>query len=101
MEERGNHYYVSPGLGPLTPSLNRNIYIWGSCLYRMGKSVYEKLLPILVALKEKGDRTSYQIFKQEIIKHIGSDTRTIQRVDVVVKELNLLEDEGNGILRIV
>jgi len=66
----------------------------------MGKTIHLKVTEILSELKMKGDLVSYEDLKKLIYIRLGSDPRTIKRFDDYIKIMDLLEDKGNGILRI-
>ena len=60
----------------------------------------DKVNEIIAALKMKGERTSYDELRRMIYLKIGSDARTVKRVDDIIRTFELLDDEGNGILKI-
>jgi len=88
------------GTKGLTPTLLEYIYIVFLLSYTMGKTIHMKVTEILAELKMKGELISYDDLKKLIYIKLGSDSRTIKRFDDYVKTMDLLEDKGNGVLRI-
>ena len=68
----------------------------------MGKTTYKRLKEIFDELKARGiERTTEKETIPLIVMKIGSTKRTFENVDFCLKNSNLVEDEGNGVYRIL
>lgn len=64
----------------------------------MGMTRYNRILNLLRILKSNnGEIVTHELLKIEIIKNVGSDSKTIIPILKLMEELNLIEETENGV----